>query len=60
MSSTNVKNYKWKAFLDIFGQLHRLEYKDTKKQIVRRQRNEKKSKEDQTRLMSWYWKRKPT
>ena len=27
---------------------------------VRLQLNEKKSKESQTRLMGWYWKRKPT
>ena len=36
------------------------EYKATKKQTVRLQLNEKKSKESQTRLKSWYWKRKPT
>ena len=34
--------------------------KPRKKQAVRLQLNEKKSKESQTRLMSWYWKRKPT
>ena len=32
----------------------------TKKQILSLQLNEKKSKESQTRLMSWYWKRKST
>ena len=31
-----------------------------KKQIVRFQPNEKKSKESRTTLMSWYWKRKET
>ena len=36
------------------------EYKATKKQIVRLQLNEKKSKKSQTRLMSWYWKQKLT
>ena len=59
MSTENVNNYKWKTFLDIFGQLHTQEYKATKKQIVRLQPNEKKSKGGQTRLMSWYWKQKP-
>ena len=34
--------------------------KATKKEIVRLQLDEKKSKESQTRLMSWYWKQKPT
>ena len=43
-----------------FGQLHTQENKATKKQIVRLQLNEKKSKESQTKLMSWYWKRKLT
>ena len=33
--------------------------KPRKKQIVRFQLNEKKTKESQTRLISWYWKRKP-
>ena len=42
------------------GQLHTREYKATKKQIVRLQLNEKRSKENQKRLMSWYWKRKLT
>ena len=41
-------------------QLHTQEYKATKKQIVRLQLNEKKSKQSQTKLMSWYWKQKPT
>ena len=45
ISNTNVKNYK---FRDIFGQLHKQEYKATKKQIVKLQLNEKKSKESQT------------
>ena len=36
------------------------EYKATKKQIVRLQLNEKKSKEGETKLMNWYWKRKQT
>ena len=52
MSTKNVNNYKLKTFRDIFGQLHTQEYKTTKKQIVRFQLNEKKSKESQTRLMS--------
>ena len=60
MSTKNINNYKLKTFRDIFGQLHTQEYKTTKKQIVRFQLNEKKSKESQTRLISWYWKRKPT
>ena len=34
--------------------------KPRKKQIVRLQLNENKSKESQTTLMSWYWKQKPT
>ena len=50
MSTKNVNNYKSKTFRDIFGQLHTQEYKATKKQIVKLQLNEKKSKEDQTRL----------
>ena len=54
MSTKNVNNFKWKTFFDIFGQLHTQEYKVTKKQIVRLQPNENKSKEGQTRLMSWY------
>ena len=41
-----------KTFRDIFGQLHTQEYKSTKKQTVKVQLNEKKSKETQTRLMS--------
>ena len=41
MSTKNVNNYKWKTFPDIFRQLH----KATKKQIVKLQLNEKKSKE---------------
>ena len=53
-------NYKQKLFRGIFGQLHIHEYKAMKKQIVKLQLNEKNSKESQTRLMSWYWKRKPT
>ena len=60
MSTKNVINYKWKIFCDIFGQGHTQEYKATRKQIVRLQLNEKKSEGSQTRLMSWYWKRKPT
>ena len=35
-------------------------YKATEKQIVKLQLNEKKSKESQTGLMSWYWKLVPT
>ena len=54
ISTKNVNNCKWKTFHDTFGQLH------TRKQIVRLQLNKKKSKESQTRLMSWYWKSKPT
>ena len=52
MSTKNVNNYELKAFCDIFGQLHTQEYKTMKKQIVRFQLNEKKSKESQARLMS--------
>ena len=52
MSTKNVNNYKQKIFRDIFGQLLAQEYKATKKQIVRLQLNEKKSKGSQTRLMS--------
>ena len=52
MSTKNVNNYKYKTFRDIFRQLHTQEYKTTKKQAVRLQLNEKKSKESQTRLMS--------
>ena len=40
--------------------MHAQEFKATKKQVVRLQLNEKKSKESQMRLMSWYWKRKLT
>ena len=50
MSTKNVNNYKSKTFRDIFGQLHTQEYKGRKKQIVRLQLNEKKSKESQKRL----------
>ena len=46
MSTKNV------TFRDIFRQLHTQEYKTTKKQAVKLQLNEKKSKESQTRLMS--------
>ena len=60
MSTKNVNNYIWKTFCHIFGQLLRQEYEATKKQIMRLQLNQKKSKESQTRLMSWYRKRKPT
>ena len=60
LSTKNVNNYKLKTFRDVFGQLQTQGYKATKKQIVRYQLNEKKSKESQTRLMSWYWKRKLT
>ena len=49
-----------KRHFDIFGQLLTQEYKATKKQILRLQLNEKKSKESHKRLMSWYWKRKLT
>ena len=49
-----------KTFRGIFGQLQTQEYKAMKKQIVRPQLNEKKSKKRQTRLMSCYWKRKST
>ena len=41
MNPKNVNNYKRKTFRNIFGQLHTQEYKATKKQIVRRQLNEK-------------------
>ena len=58
MSTKNVNNYKYNKFCDMFGQLYTQEYKATKMQIVRLY--EKKSKENQTRLMRWYWKRKPT
>ena len=51
MSTKNVDNYK-RHFEIFFGQLHTQEYKATKKQIVRLQLNEKKSKESQARLMS--------
>ena len=44
----------------IFRQLREKGYKATKNQIVRLQLNEKKSKESETRLISWCWKRKPT
>ena len=44
----------------IFGQLHTEKCKATENQIVKLQLNEKKSKESQTRLMCWYWKRRPT
>ena len=47
-----MNNYKLKTFHDSFGQLPTQEYKATKKQIVRLQVNEKKSKESQVRLMS--------
>ena len=36
----------------MFGQMHTQEYKTTKKQIVRLQLNEKKSKESEKRLMN--------
>ena len=45
-------------FVIFFGQLHIQEHKATKKQIARLELNEKKSKESQARLISWYWKRK--
>ena len=49
MSTKNVNNYKCNKFCDIFGQLYTQEYKATKMQLVRLY--EKKSKENQTRLM---------
>ena len=52
LRTKNVNNYKLKTFRDVFGQLQTQGYKATKKQIVRYQLNEKKSKESQTRLMS--------
>ena len=60
MSTKNVTNYKWKTFLDTFGQLHTQEYKATKKQIVRFQPNEKKSKEwvdteNASQPKGWTW-----
>ena len=56
----DLNNYKENTFRDIFEQLHTQEYKPTKKEIMRLQLNEKKSKEIQTRSMNWYWKGKPT
>ena len=41
-----------RPFRDIFGQLQTQECKVTKKQIIRLQLNEKKSKDGQKRLMS--------
>ena len=55
-----MNNYKLKTFLDIFGQLHTQEYKGTTNQIVRLHSDGMKSKKSQTRLISWYLKRKPT
>ena len=49
-----------KHFVIFLEQLHTQEYKATKKHTVRHQLNEKKSKEIETRLMSWCWKRKPS
>ena len=43
-----------------FEQLHTQEFGATKMQIVRLQLNEKKWKENESWLMSLYWKRKPT
>ena len=51
MSTKYVNNYK-RHFVIFFGKLHIQEHKATKKQIVKLQLNEKKSKESQTRLMS--------
>ena len=48
ISKKNANNYR--TFRDIFLKLHK-EYKDTKKEIVRLQLNEEKSKENET-LMS--------
>ena len=51
MSTKSVNNYK--GILCCFWiTAHTQDYKTTKKQIVRLQLNEKKSKESQTRLMS--------
>ena len=60
MSTKSLNNYKQNTFCDIFEQMHTQEYRATTKQTLRLQLNEKKSKESKTRLMSWYWKRKPT
>ena len=50
-----------KYFMIFFRQLLTKEYKQVaKRQMVRLQLSEKKSKESQTRLISWYWKWKPT
>ena len=52
MSTKNVNDYELKGFRDTFGQLHTQEYETPKKQIVRFQLYQKKSKESQTRLIS--------
>ena len=52
MSTKNVNNYAEMTFCDIFRQLLTRKYKVTKKQMVRLQLKEKKSKESQARLMS--------
>ena len=49
MSTKNVNNFKYKAFRDIFGQLHKAVMK---KEIVRLKLNIKKSKENQATLIS--------
>ena len=38
MSTKNLSSYKWKTFLDIFGQLHTPEYKPIKKQAERKRK----------------------
>ena len=47
-----MNNYQLKTFRGILGLMHTQEYKAIKKQAVRLQLNEKKSKENETRLMS--------
>ena len=53
MSTKNVHTYiNVYSSRDIFGHLQTQDHKATKKEIVRLQLNEKKSKESQIRLMS--------
>ena len=61
MNRIKIINQVWLGlFRDIFVQLYTQEYKATRKQVVKLQLNEKKSKKSHTRLMRWYWKQKPT
>ena len=60
MRTKNVNNYRSKTFHDIFGQLHTQQYKKKQKADSETSPKWKEVKAKPTKLMSLYWKRKPT